>query len=240
MKKPIIIGVIVAAVVAVGLTLYFFKNLNSLVAAAIEKYGGDATGTRVSVAGVEISLRAGRGSIKGLRVANPQGFSGRDAFSLADITVDIDLGSVRDNPVIIDEIRIQAPVVYAEVKETGASNIDALRKQVDSHRTGSDESGGSTTNIRIKTFVFEKGRINVDATALGVQKQELALPEIRLTDVGGKGGAPPDEVTKVILTAFAKNVASEIARSEVNGLIREQLGESLSDKAKGLLDKVTK
>jgi hypothetical protein len=32
--------------------------------------------------------------------------------------------------------------------------------------------------------------------------------------------------------------ASEIARSEVNHLIKEQLGESISEKAKGLLGKI--
>ncbi len=238
MKKRIFIGAIAMAVTAAAVMFYLFKNLNSLVAAAIEKHGSEVTGTRVGVTGVEISLSVGRGSIKGLRVANPEEFSGRDAFTLADIAVDIDLGSVRDNPIVIDEIRIQGPAVYAEVNATGASNIDALRKHVDAHRAGSDGSGRAAKKFRIRTLVFEQGRIEADATALGVEKRELILPEIRLSDVGGASGASPDEIAKVILAAFAKTAAAKVTGSEVDRLIRDQLREALSDKAKGLLEKI--
>ena len=241
--KKIIIGIVAIVLIAIVVfVLYVLSNLNSLVAEAIEKNGSEVTNTSVRVSGVEISLREGRGSIKGLSVASPDGFKSRDAFLLNDITVDIDIKSVRENPVVLDEIRIQAPVINAEITKSGSSNIDELRKQVQSHTAGtaggSSESSGETKRIRIKQFVFEKGRVEVDASALGLEKRTITLPEIRLSDVGGKAGAPPDEITKIILTTVAKQVASEIARSEVNKLIKEKLGDSLGDKAKGLLKKI--
>lgn len=242
MKKLIVVGVVVVVVVAAAMAIYYIaSNLNSLVAAAIEKHGSDVTETRVKVSGVDISLREGRGSITDLHVANPEGFKSRDAFSLGDITVDIDLGSVREDPVVIDEVRIRAPVVFAELTETGDSNIDEIRKRIQAHTAGTGGSSGGDggeKNIRITKFVFEKGRIEVDATALGIEKRTIELPEIYLQDVGGKNGAPPDQVAKLIFTEVAKKVGSEIANSEVDRLIEDQLGESLSDKAKGLLDKI--
>ena len=244
MKKKVIAGgiAIVAIVIAVA-AFYLLSNLNSLIAGAIEKHGSDVTDTSVSVSGVDISLREGRGSIKGLRVASPEGFEASDAFSLGDITVDIDLTSVREDPVVIDEIRIRAPVVNAEVTRTGASNIDELRKRVQAYAAGAsggggDKSGGETKNFRIKRFVFEQGRIEVDASALGVEKRTITLPEIRLSDVGGASGAAPDEIAKVILTTVAKQVMSEITSSEVNRLVKDQLGDSIADQAKGLLKKI--
>ena len=241
--KKIIIGVVAIVLIAIVVVVVFvLSNLNSLVAEAIEKHGSEVTNTSVRVSGVDISLREGRGSIKGLRVASPGGFTAADAFSLSDITVDIDIKSVREEPIVLDEIRIQAPVVNAEITKTGSSNIDELRKQVQAHTAGtgggSSESSGETKRIRINKFVFEKGRIEVDASALGLEKRTVVLPEIRLNNVGGKNGAPPDEITKIILTAVAKQVASEIAGSEVDRLIKEKLGGSVTDKAKELLKKI--
>ena len=240
MKKIIIVGIfVVIAIVAAGAIYFLTSNLNSLVARAIEHHGSDVMDTDVGVSGVDISLREGRGSITGLRIANPEGFSTSDAFSLGDITVDIDLGSVREDPIVIDEIRIKALVVNAEVAKAGGSNIDELRKRIQAHTVGSGESAdGDQKNIRIKNFVFEKGRIEVDATALGVEKRTIELPEFHLEDVGGTNGAPPDQITKLIFGEVAKKVGSKIAGSEINRLIQNQLGEPLSDKAKGLLKKL--
>jgi hypothetical protein len=244
MKRKIIAGGIVIVAIAIALaTFYLLSNLNSLIAGAIETHGSDVTDTSVGVSGVDISLREGRGTISGLRVASPEGFEASDAFSLGDITVDIDLKSVREDPVVIDEIRIRAPVVNAEVTSTGASNIDELRKRVQAYTAGvsgggDGTSGGETKKLRIKRFVFEQGRVEVDASALGVEKRTITLPEIRLSDVGGASGAAPDEIAKVILTTVAKKVMSEIANSEVDRLVKDQLGDSITDKAKGLLSKI--
>ncbi len=244
MKKKIIIGIFAVVVIVIAAAaFYLLSNLNSLVAGAIEKHGNDVTDTRVGVSGVDISIREGRGSIKGLTVASPDGFKSGDAFSLGDITIDIDLESVREDPIVIEEIRIQAPVINVVFAETGASNIDELRKRVQSHTSGTsggggDPSDGESQKLRIKQFVFEQGRVDVDASALGVEKQTITLPEIRLNDIGGASGAAPDEIAKVILTTVTNKVLSEIANSEANRLIKEQLGDSAADKAKGLLKKI--
>ena len=241
MKKVLmaVIGLIV--LIAIALVL-LFSNINSLVAKAIEKNGSNVTQTSVSVSGVDISIREGRGTIKGLRVANPHGFDSRDAFSLDDITLDIDVQSLRDDPIVIDEIRISAPVINAEVTKTGASNIDKIRENVQAYTAGSagGESGGRTKLIRIKQFVFEEGRVEINVSALGLENRTIDLPEIRLSDVGGMEGAPPDEITKIILSAVAKKVSSEMAGSQLDQLVREKLGGSVTDKAKGLLDKIKK
>lgn len=241
MKKVIVVGVVLVAAIAVGAALFYLvSNLNSLIAGVIEKNGSEVTETSVSVSGVDVSLREGRGSIQGLRIASPEGFQARDAFSLGDITVDIDVASVREDPIVIEEVRILAPVINAEFTSTGSSNVNELRDRVQAYSGGSKEkTSEESKNIRIKKFVFEQGRVEVDATALGLEKRSLDLPEIRLTNVGGSQGAPPDEIAKQILTAVAKQVSSEIAHSEVDRLIKDQLGgESITEKASGLLDKI--
>ena len=140
MKKIIIIGTIVLGI-AIGVGAYYLvSNLSSLVASAIEKHGGDVTQTSVGVSGVKISLREGRGSITDLRVASPEGFETQNVFSLGDITIDLDVASVREDPIVIDEIRIRAPMINAEVLKNGSSNIDELRKRVQAYSGAKTES----------------------------------------------------------------------------------------------------
>ncbi len=245
MKKALIIISIILVLIVVGVFV-LMSSLNSLVAKAIEKNGTDATQTSVTVSGVELKLREGSGSIKGLTVASPDGFKAEEAFSLKDITVVMDIESLRMDPIVMTEIHIQAPVINAEILKNGASNIDELRKRVQEFAGSSsggveDDSGqqaGRDRKLRIDLFIFEKGSINIDASELGLEKRTIDLPEIRLSNIGGDDGATPDEITKIILEAVAEKVSAEIAGSELRGLIEDKLGGSIKDKAKGLLDKI--
>jgi len=85
------------------------------VKAAIERFGSDITGTKVTVGSVDISLKSGLGTIRGVRVDNPEGFSSDDAFELGEITVDLDVASLNRDPIVIEEIRILAPAVRGEL-----------------------------------------------------------------------------------------------------------------------------
>lgn len=226
MKKILIVFAVVAVLI-VAAVIFLLSNLDSVVAKAIEKHGSEATQTSVTVSGVDISLREGRGSIKGLRVESPDGFKMRDAFSLGDITLDIDIKSLSSDPIVIDEIRILAPVINVEATETGATNIDEIRKNVQASAggdAGGGGSGGQEKRIRIKKFVFEEGSIEFDASAMGLEKRTVVLPEIRLDNIGGADGATPDEISRIILVAVSKKVAAEISSSGVKGWLKKKLG----------------
>ena len=124
------------------------------VAQVIEDQGSRVTSTEVGVSGVDISLRDGRGTIAGFDVASPDGFKTSHAFSLGEITVDIDLGSVSQDPVVIEEIRVRAPVVSAELLRSGSSNLDVLRKSIQeyaaSHGGDRARSDADLKRVRIK------------------------------------------------------------------------------------------
>lgn len=244
MKRVLLIGLVIVVIV-VGVGVYrLFSNLDALVARAIEKNGSEATGTSVRVAAVDISLREGRGTVSGVQIGNVDGFDARDAFLLDDIAIDLDVASVRQDPIVLEEVRIQAPVVHAEFTETGELNLELLRQRLQSS-TGSEpatspEGSTPTKKLRIEHFVFSGARVELDASALGIEKRSLDLPDIRLDDVGGAQGVPPDEIARVILTTVARQTANAVARSEVNRLVEDQLGKSLEDTAKGLLEKIGK
>lgn len=246
MKKFLIGGVIVV-VLAVGFGLfYLFSNLNDIVAGVIEKQGSAATETRVAVAGVDISLRDGRAAMAGLTIESPDGFEADPAFSLGEVAVEIDLESMRSEPIVIEEIRVSAPVVRAEVHEDGSSNLMTLNENVKAFAGdaagGQGGSGGGEAadqkRIRIKRFVFEKGRIEVDASALGLEPRTVDLPAIRLDDIGGAAGAPPSGIAKAVLGALTGEAATAVAKAGIEAKAKEALRDEAEKQGRKLMDKI--
>lgn len=248
MKKVWLALVVLFVLAVAGGTFYVLTNLNKIVARVIEDEGGRVTETGVTVSGVDISLREGRSTIAGLEIASPEAYGIGAAFSLGEITVDLDLESLRSDPIVIDEIRVAAPEVRAEFLQTGASNILDLQKNVQRYAAehggsagggpGDGAAAGEPKRIRIQRFVFEKGRIEVDATALGLPARTLDLPSIRLEDIGGTEGARPDQIAQAVIGALTREAAAQIAQAGVKDKVRDLVTDEVKEKASGLLDKL--
>ena len=245
MKKTVILVVIavvvVLAVVAVFITL---SKLDSLVATGIERAGTHVAGTKVSVGGVDISIREGRGSIKGLEIANPAGFSDRNVFGLGEVTIDVDVESIRSqDPIVIEAIYIAAPEILFELDKNGKTNVDAIRKHAESvvvKSSGGSSGSGETDEgppILVRSIKFEEGKIAGDGSAVGVDPFEIKLPSFTLTDVGGSGGVPAAQIGKIIMMALTRNAAEAVAQNQASDVLKDQLNKTLGEKSKGFLDR---
>lgn len=155
---------VLAVIAAVGIFV-FLGNLNDIVRAAVEKVGSDMTQTNVVLNEVDIELTSGKGTLRGSRVTNPSGFSDDDAFKFNEVSVYIDLGSVRSDPVIIKEVIISGPEVVYEFGDDGDSNLDKLQKAVQSTAGGGGKSSGGddAPNILIESLVLQNGKLAVVA-----------------------------------------------------------------------------
>lgn len=89
------VAVIVAAVVGV---LVF---IDPLAKAAIEGLGSKITGTRVTFAQVDIRPLTGTGTLRGLRIANPDGFKTESAVRVGEIHIAVDSNSITGDLVVI-------------------------------------------------------------------------------------------------------------------------------------------
>jgi hypothetical protein len=81
-KKAALVLLALVALVAIGV-YWAYNSLDVIVKVALEHYGPDVTGVDVKVGAVTISPRDGRGSVKGLELGNPPGFSASRAAHLA-------------------------------------------------------------------------------------------------------------------------------------------------------------
>ncbi len=214
--KKVLIGVVVVLLIIVGVVVFVGSKLDGIVKTAIETYGSQATQTQVKVASVKIKLRDGAGSINGLTVGNPKGFTDPDIFKLGAISTKIDTSTVTKNPVIIDDITINSPHVFYEIDKKGTSNVDVLKRNLassssSSASTSESSSSGKKIKVIIRRLVVDGGQANIRIAALGNKQQTVSLPRIVMTDVGKKsGGATALEVAKALSNKLLANVQAAV------------------------------
>lgn len=237
MLKKIAIGVVVLLLVIAGGAYYLFSNLDSIIKAAIEKYGTAATQAEVKLDNVKLSITSGEGALNGLTVGNPKGFTTPRALSLGSISVKLDTSSVSGNgPIVIKEIDIDKPDVTYEVANSGDSNLQAIEKNAmayggasgggGSASSGGSSGGGQERKLVINDLYIRDGQIGISQALLQGKTLSAPLPTIHLTNIGkDKGGASPAQVAEQVLASIT-TTASKVA----NGELTKQLG-ALKDAA---------
>ena len=168
-----------------------------------------------------------------MTVANPRGFSAPHILSLGGISVRISPRTIASNPVVIDDIRVTAPLVAYEMNDDRAANIDVLRKNMGSDkpaRAADKGKKGDGKRIRIRRLVIENARVDVRIAGLGDRPRTLTLSRIAMTDIGGKNGAPPEEVAKQIVTAILAEVSTEVGKAGAGKLLEKGIERMLKGK----------
>lgn len=244
MKRPVKIGLgVVAALVVViaAAVIFLFASLDSLVEAAIEEVGSDATQTSVRLDEAEISPTSGAGALRGLTVGNPAGFKTEYAFVLGEVSIKLDLSTVTEDVIVINEIVIAGPQITYEIGP-GGTNIDAIRKSVAEFAGGgggakkSSAGGDEGPKLVIENLYIRGGKVSVSATALGGKTLSVALPDLHLKDIGKeKGGASPAEAIEKIFAAVTQGIGKSVGTLNLDSVLGLVEGG-----AKGALDAVTK
>jgi hypothetical protein len=240
-KKILIIAAIIVILI-VGALLIVLTSLNRIVAAAIERYGSMITQTRVTVSSVNIKLRDGEGSIGGLKIANPSGFSDSALFQLGNITTKIDTGSITKDTIVIDHIIVSSPRISYEIDKSGTSNISVIKQNVQQFQ-GQDGSGKNgeqkkpgekNVKLLIRKLLIENGEVDVRIAALPDKPLSAPLPRIELSNLGGKGGSSPGEVGAQILSALTKEAGSAASRVGVEKYLGKSVEQVRDELQKGM------
>jgi hypothetical protein len=203
MKKILLVGAI--AVVAIYVGLMFF--LGSIVKTGVNTFGPKLTKTKVELAGATLSPLTGSGTLTGLVVGNPKGWSDNDAFRLGKVHLSVAPFSIFGDHIVINEIIIDGPEFLYETKIV-ASNIKDLLKNIEEFSGGADKGAQTKSGQPIK-FVVKKFRLTNGVARLGVGAAALPvpLPPIAMDDLGVKeGGITPDQLAGAVM----KNVLGGI------------------------------
>lgn len=250
MIKKIFLGLVLLAVIALALIYFFFSStLNKGIKSGVEKFGPQITQTDVTLESANLSILSGSGTLKGLNIGNPDGYDSEDIFALGEIDLNVDIGSVFSDKIIIEHIIIKQPEISYEKTLTN-SNVKELLKNIEEFTGPKDTSepepeaeSGASKQVVIKKLVIEEGKIYVGLMGVG---QTVTLPRIEMTDIGEDGSQVNiAEALDLILSTVLKNIGPAITEAGGGlGGAAEKMGESAgeavdkaTDSIKGLFGK---
>jgi len=221
MKKFLVYGgVALLVILIVGyVTMQFF--LGSIVKAGVNKFGPSMTQTKVELQGANISPLSGAGTLTGLTVGNPTGWSAENAFYLGKVHVDLEPFSVFGDHIVINEITIDQPEFTYETKLV-ASNIGDLLKNIE-QATGGNRAAeptaknGKPIKMVVKKFILRNGKVTL---GIGPTAITLPMPPLEINDIGtAENGVTPAGVVFAVMRSVTTNIvaASTQALTKVGG-----------------------
>ena len=237
MKKVILSLIFVILLAIVAGVYYVLTNLDAIVKAAIETHGSAATQTAVRVDKVHIKLADGSGTINGLTVANPKGFALSHVFSLDEIGVGIDLKSLKEQPYVINSITVRAPQVFMEMNQEKQTNLNELKKNLsvakpgDKQEKAADKTAAAEPRLIIRRLLFTDGSILAKVGPLDNKEYKLKLPTLNMTNLGGKNGATPTELSKEIMSRLIDEAKQVIKQKGIDAEL-----DKLKDKARAKIE----
>lgn len=228
MNKKLLIfgGGAVALLLAVYLGLTFF--LGSVVKAGVNTFGPKLTQSEVTLASASLSPLSGSGTLSGLSVGNPKGWSDGRAFYLGRVRVSLEPFSLFGDHIVINEILIDQPEFTYETKIV-ASNIKDLLKNIEAFTGTATPETKAGKPIK---FVVKKFRLTNGKAVLGVGEAAipLQLPPIALDDLGvAEGGITPDQMVGAVMRRVLGGIVS--ATSQALGKVGATTGATAADTA---------
>jgi hypothetical protein len=218
MKKLLVFsGLVVALAVIAFFVLQFF--LGGVVTAGVNKFGPQVTQTTVSLESARISPLSGRGTLTGLVVGNPKGWSEHNLWSLGRIHLSVAPFSIFGDHIVIREIDIDAPAFNYETKVV-ASNIKDFANNIETVMGGGKEAtvktvGGNPIKFEVKKFRLHNAQVRVGVAG---SSKMVSMPPIEFTDLGTKeGGITADQLVVAILHKITPEVVGAAMKGALGG-----------------------
>jgi hypothetical protein len=234
----IIASIIVVLLLLCGGALWFLAggSLNQYVKNQIETVGSQVTEQPVTVKTVDIKLTSGAGSILGINLANPKAYSQPNAFTLEEMTLDINLESLTSSPIVIDAIVIKSPKAFVQFTQTGGSNIqdilDAIERNTPKAEAAvADTASGDEPKIKVSKIILTGTALTLDLSAFGNKEHNATLPDIILTNVGGDRGLPASQLGSEIIKQALSRIWQQ-AKATQKKKLTDSAKEKLKEEAK--------
>jgi len=253
-KKLSVILLIV--LIAISGLLFFLKdNLDEIVREIIVTSVSDATQTNVSLAQVKLNLKEGVGVLNNYQQGNPKGFQTKYAFRFDQAELDIDVGSILDDVVIIERVFINhADIVYefndektnfVELKKnidknTKKKNSGQKNKPVeDKEKTSSQSKTQQSKKIIIRSFEMINTEVEAAMPFASSQTLSVQLPNIKLSNIGAKeNGLLADELMKVFLDAMEKDLKRAVNFKNLVNDLEKDLKKQIDREAEKAIKKI--
>ncbi|HPU55251.1 MAG TPA: hypothetical protein PLH97_03095 [Verrucomicrobiota bacterium] len=233
MKKllvRILIGVVVLLVLAVvGIGIF----LDGIAKRGIETVGPQITKVSVKLDGIDLSPLSGGGTVKGLVVGNPEGFTTPQAISVGSATLSLKPMSLLADKLVIRKIEVIAPEITFEGGFKG-NNLSQILANVNEAAGGTGDTTeeteeAATRKLQVDDFLIRDAKLHVSITGMGGKTFPVALPPIHIENLGqGPDGITAAELVRLVLSEVEKYAVQAAEK----GLA--ELGASAGELRKGL------
>lgn len=216
--KHLLVGIAAVIVLAIAGSLWWvYHSLDAQVASAIRRYGPEITGVPISLSSAHIAVTDGKAALRGLVVGNPEGFKTKQALSLGEISMTLDIGSLTTDVIRIKELTLLKPEITYESSSSG-SNLEVLQRNIERYTaqqrgtTQKTQDSKSGKKLLIEHLYVKNGTVNLSPELLDGDTLSMPLAELHLQDIGKKSnGTTAGEAMRQILVPLTQHVSTSVA-----------------------------
>ncbi|HZZ43752.1 MAG TPA: hypothetical protein VFE58_12510 [Tepidisphaeraceae bacterium] len=232
-----VVGIIVVLLV-LALGIFWFE-LDQIVRRTVETEATQSLQTQTTLGSASVAPIRGKVELADLKIASPPGYSAGDIFTLGDAKVAVSYGQLRQDPIRVETISLNEPVIVLEQKDL-KTNIQAMMDRLPKGDDTPASGDAQAMHLIIGDLTIEKPTVILRPGFPGLaQEIKLTLPTIEMKDVGSgegnKNGAAIKDVVMLVLTEVASKAAdSDQLPPEVRELLNVDV-KSLAAKMKDQL-----
>ncbi len=250
MKKLKWIILALVLVIIVGFSIVVM-NLDGIVRRTVESQATSSLDVKTTLAAAHLSIFGGSLGLDDLKIASPPDYKAPQMLSLDKAGVEVSLGQLRDQPIHIKKVTLDAPNIVLEANGTKL-NFQALMDR-QSKEPSDPKRAGEPMKVIIDELTVTNPKISLrpGLSVPGLQEEySLTLPSLTLSNIGtGEGNqngvAIKQVVVQLLTTIAAKAAESDQLPPELKNLLHlnvqqvaGQLGKQAADQINKQIEKI--
>jgi hypothetical protein len=236
MKKSVqyIVLILLVLVLIAYVSAQFF--LGSIVEAGVNRGGPRLTQSNVVLEDAKISPLTGTGSLTGLTVGNPKGWSDSRAIYLGKMSFDVEPTSIFKDAIVVNDLIIDQPEFVYETRLV-SSNIGDLLKNIEAAlgpSTDPQAKEGEPRKFIVKHFRLGNAKVTI---GLGSTALPLTLPPLELSNLGvNEGGLTASQLAFAVMKEVVPEIiaATTKAAGNIGGTMGAAAGEAMKKAGEGI------
>jgi hypothetical protein len=209
------------------------------VTAVVNRLAPSITGTTVHLDGARLSPLSGGGTLTGLLIGNPAGWTGDKAFSIGRIHVRVAPASIFSDCIVVNDVSIDNAEFVYETRVV-SSNIGDLLKNIEGSSSDDAQKGRvSGGQAKPKKFIVRNFTLRNARVTLGTGPTALTLPmpPLALHDIGtNEGGITPAALAFTVMRSVTGSIVSTTANAAAK--IVPTMGAAAGNSAKAAGDAI--
>lgn len=218
--KKLLFGIATLVLLAITASVWWaYTSLDAQVASAIRRYGSEITGVPIGLSQANMNPIDGKAALYGLVIGNPDGFKAKQALSLGEISMTLDISSLATDVIRIKALTLIKPEITYEYA-SGTSNLDVLQRNIArsiGHNKQQTQPSKSRKKLVIEHLYVKNATAHLSGELLTGKGVSVSIPDMHLQDIGRKSeGVTAGEVTKQILSSIVQQVSTAMTSAGVH------------------------